>query len=128
MNTFADMMLYLRKKYGASQRIVAEGSGFDKSFISRLESGDREPTSREMILRLAEGIGASPEDSDKLLLTAGYMPVQAQAMLNNPELARLDDLMATATDDRKTWAKNAISDVIAVLKMGMKDQYAATAG
>jgi transcriptional regulator with XRE-family HTH domain len=121
-----DMLRFMRAKYNVSQRIVAEAADYDKSFISRLESGDRKP-SREVVLILAEAMGLTPDDTDKLLLSANFMPVQPTAMLANPELARLDDLMAAASADKREWAKNAVSDVIAVLRLGVKEPNAAPA-
>lgn len=121
---FPEQLHYLRLKYGKSQIAVADGAGYDKSFISRLESGERDPK-RETILLLAESLGLSPDDTDKLLLSAGFMPVQATALLANPVLARLDDLMSTTTEDKKVLAQNMITDLIAVLTMDMRPTHAA---
>lgn len=126
MTPFTEMLRFMRAKYNVSQRIVAEAADFDKSFISRLESGDRRPN-RDTVLLLADAIGLTPEDADKLLLSANFMPVQPTAMLANPELARLDDLMAAASADKREWAKNAVSDVIAVLRLGVQEPNAASA-
>lgn len=123
-NQFPEQLHYLRLKYGKSQIAVADGAGYDKSFISRLESGKRDPK-RETILLLADSLGLSPDDTDKLLLSAGFMPVQATSLLSNPVLARLDDLMSTTTEDKKMLAQNMITDLIAVLTMDMRPTHAA---
>lgn len=116
MTEFSNMLKALRKKHGVSQNLASERSGYDKSFISRLESDERKPT-REAILRLSEATGMTPDETDALLLTANFMPVQAKSMLNNPELARLDDLIATAPADKQEWAKDSVQDMIAVLSL-----------
>lgn len=114
--TFAEMLRYLRKQHGVSQNLVSERTTYDKSFISRLESQERKPT-REAILRIAEAIELSDDETDQLLLMASFMPVQATSMLNNPELARLDDLITMAPADKQEWAKDSVKDLIAVLSI-----------
>lgn len=125
MTTFSELLKFLRKAHGVSQNLASERTGYDKSFISRLESDERRPT-REAILRLGEGIGLSDDETDSLLLAANFMPVQAKAMLNNPELARLDDLIALAPTDKQEWAKDSVQDMIAVLSLRKADHASTT--
>ena len=127
MTTFPETMKYYRAAYRVSQQAAAEGSQYDKSFISRLESGERKP-SRDVILRLAEGIGLSADDTDKLLLSASFAPVQVKSLLRHPELAQVDDLMSAATPDARERASKTIQDVIAVLSMNVKDRHALATG
>ena len=121
---FSETMHFLRTESGLSQIAVAAGSGYDKSFISRLEAGKRTP-SRETVLLLADSMRLSPDDTDKLLLSEGFAPVQAKSLLSYPDLARLDDLMNTATEDKRRGAQNMITYLISVLSSDMRQVNAA---
>lgn len=61
-----------RRKHNLSQRELMEASGIDRSFISRLESGQREPT-RETIAALA-GAFNDQATADALYIAAGMIP------------------------------------------------------
>lgn len=63
-----------------SQSKLAEKAGYDHSFLSRLEAGSRMPT-RESVERLAQAMELSQEETNLLLLTAGFATV-TPAMLS----------------------------------------------
>ncbi|MDI3340377.1 MAG: helix-turn-helix transcriptional regulator [Sphaerobacter sp.] len=78
--TFAQLLRRYREEARISQSRLAESAGFDHSYVSRLESGNRTPT-REAVLKLAEALGLAPAQCDTLLATAGYMPERIESLL-----------------------------------------------
>lgn len=71
--SFGDVLAELRLAMGYSQNRVARAAGCDHSHISRLETGQRQP-SRAVVLRLAAALGLSADGRDRLLLAAGLLP------------------------------------------------------
>src|SRR5690606_39928404 len=69
-----------REEARTSQSRLAESAGFDHSYVSRLESGNRTPT-REAVVKLADALGLTPEQRDTLLAAAGYMPQRVESLL-----------------------------------------------
>ena len=59
LNTaFADVLRQLREQSGLSQEALATKSGLDRTFISLLERGQRQPTLKTLA-RLAEALDTS---------------------------------------------------------------------
>ena len=59
LNTaFADVLRQLRERAGLSQEALATKSGLDRTYISLLERGLRQPTLKTLV-RLAEALGTS---------------------------------------------------------------------
>ena len=77
---FAQLLKQYREGGRVSQSRLAEIAGFDHSYVSRLESGNRTPT-REAVAKLAEALGLAPEQRDSLLAAAGYMPQRVESLL-----------------------------------------------
>lgn len=77
---FAQLLKQYREGGRVSQSRLAEIAGFDHSYVSRLESGNRTPT-REAVTKLAEALGLTPEQRDSLLAAAGYMPQRVESLL-----------------------------------------------
>ncbi|MCX2728534.1 helix-turn-helix transcriptional regulator (plasmid) [Thermomicrobium sp. 4228-Ro] len=73
---FHDLLRSYRLRAGLSQVRLAKLAGIDRSFLNRLESGDRCP-SRIVVLRLARALGLDERDRAALLFAAGYAPVRA---------------------------------------------------
>lgn len=78
--TFSQLLKRMREEARVSQSRLAEAAGFDHSYVSRLESGNRTPT-REAVLKLADALELAPEQRDALLASAGYMPEQVESLL-----------------------------------------------
>lgn len=78
--TFAQLLKRFREEARTSQSRLAESAGFDHSYVSRLESGNRTPT-REAVVKLANALGLAPEARDNLLAAAGYMPQRVESLL-----------------------------------------------
>jgi transcriptional regulator with XRE-family HTH domain len=70
--SFGAVLAQLRTARGLSQSKLAEWSEFDHSYLSRLESGAREP-SRDAVERLASAMNATPEERAMLMESAGFL-------------------------------------------------------
>jgi len=70
----------LRKEIGISQREVADKVGIDFTYLSKIESGDMNPPSQEVIRRLALVLGV---DSDELITLAGKVPTDLDPILKD---------------------------------------------
>jgi transcriptional regulator with XRE-family HTH domain len=93
-NAFADLLHSLRKASELSQVELAEAAGLDDSYISYLERGLREHPSQPIVLSLAKGLGLNTEETDWMLVSAGYAPTRVQSLLREPKLGDLDDVLA----------------------------------
>ncbi|MBX5444490.1 helix-turn-helix transcriptional regulator [Sphaerobacter sp.] len=91
--TFAELLKRFREEARTSQSRLAESAGFDHSYVSRLESGNRTPT-REAVVKLADALGLTPEQRDSLLAAAGYMPQRVESLLaDEPILSEVLQLL-----------------------------------
>lgn len=79
---FAELLRRYREAARVSQSRLAQLSGFDHSYVSRLESGRRAPT-REAVLRLASALGLGPAERDNLLAAAGFLPQRAEHLFGD---------------------------------------------
>jgi transcriptional regulator with XRE-family HTH domain len=91
---FSDLLYRLRKASGRSQVEVADAAGLDDSYISYLERGLREHPSKDIVLRLAKGLGVGVMETDWLLVSAGFAPTRVQSLLHEPKLGDLDDVLS----------------------------------
>lgn len=111
---FGALLASLREEAGFSQaelgRIIKDirGKG-DHSYISRLESGLRQP-SREFLLALSQALELSDNEGDKLLVSAGFLPKDPFYFLldetsRNELIAQLN---SPREDNRKTTLREAV--------------------
>lgn len=84
---FGRSLRALRLQRGLSQTQLARDAGFDHSYVSRLESGDRAP-SREAVMRLAHELGLTPDQRDELLFAGGFVPTDPTALLADEPVLR----------------------------------------
>jgi transcriptional regulator with XRE-family HTH domain len=80
--SFGDMLREFRNRVGLSQRALAEKANIDTSYISRIESGQRDFPSRPVALQLAEILQLSQEETDLWLISAGYISPRMQNLAN----------------------------------------------
>lgn len=76
-----------------SQSALAERAHLDHSYVSRLETGSREPR-RDVVNRLADALRLDPDEREELLLSAGF------AEHDTPLDARLVELSRRIADLR----------------------------
>jgi transcriptional regulator with XRE-family HTH domain len=90
---FASLLKQSREEVRMSQSRLAEESGFDHSYVSRLESGHRAPT-REAVMKFASALQLSDPERDSLLAAAGFMPQRVESLLaNEPVLTEVFQLL-----------------------------------
>ena len=76
---FGETLKILRLKTHKSRYRLAQYSGIDQAYIHRLETGERNNPSRDVVLMLAIALVENSEavgiyDVDELLLAAKYAP------------------------------------------------------
>jgi transcriptional regulator with XRE-family HTH domain len=79
MSDFGPVLADYRKTYGVSQYRLAERMDCCHSYISRVETGQREP-SREFIERLVEVLGLTLHEGNVFRLAAGFAPVYTKGV------------------------------------------------
>jgi transcriptional regulator with XRE-family HTH domain len=83
---FAAELRGWRQRRRWSQLELALRAGTTQRHLSFVEQGRSRP-GRAMVVRLAESLGLTLRERNRLLLTAGYAPVFAESRLDAPELA-----------------------------------------
>ena len=79
---FGERIKELRKAEGRNQRDLAESAGIDFTYLSKIENNRMEPPSEDVIRRIAEELGANP---DELIVLAGRFPSDLAQELKTPE-------------------------------------------
>ena len=79
--TFGDKLKALRSKAGKSRYRLGQFSGIDQAYLLRLETGQMNRPSREVVTMIALALvedsqSVHIEDIDELLLAAGYSPLR----------------------------------------------------
>ncbi|HMM40627.1 MAG TPA: helix-turn-helix domain-containing protein [Thermomicrobiales bacterium] len=97
MAGFAPLLRELRDRRRLSQSRLAEAAGFDHSYVSRLESGNRMPT-RDAVQKLADAMALGDGERDALLAAAGFMPGRIESLFaNEPVLSEVLGLLQDGT-------------------------------
>lgn len=81
-NTFGQTLKQLRRSQSVSQRELAEKSGIDFTYISKLENDRLPPPSAETILRISEVLKVP---SEVLLSQSGKVTDEIKTAVSNPE-------------------------------------------
>jgi len=71
---FGVLLGQLRQKSGISQKELAKRLAWDQSYLSKIESGQRKPPSRDMLIAIARIINLTEDETDELLLSVKYQP------------------------------------------------------
>lgn len=111
---FARILHQLREGRGVSQSRLAEESGFDHSYVSRLENGKRRPT-RDAVEKIADVdvLALDSEEKDRLLIAAGYIPERTENLfIEEPELCEIWRFLKS--EDVPDEAKVNLRELIAV--------------
>ena len=77
---FSTTLKFLRSKAGKSRYRLAQYTGLTEAYLSRLESGERNNPSRNVVVKLglalaSETSAVTLDDVNQLLLSAGYAPL-----------------------------------------------------
>jgi transcriptional regulator with XRE-family HTH domain len=82
---FGNLLKAWRQTRRLSQLETALNCGVSQRHLSFIESGRSRP-SREMVLRLAEGLGVPMRDCNSLLSAAGYAPHYRERRIDAPDM------------------------------------------
>jgi len=83
-DTFGQKLRTLRRTKGITQRKLAERTGVDFSYISKLENDRVPPPAADTVVRICEALSVDP---DELLAVTGKMPVQIQQSVGSSPAA-----------------------------------------
>ena len=77
---FSTTLKFLRSKAGKSRYRLAQYSGLTEAYLSRLESGERNNPSRNVVMRIGFALvtdtsSVTMDDVNQLLWAAGYAPL-----------------------------------------------------
>jgi len=71
----ADTFKRLRAEYGLSFQQLSERSYVDVAYLHRIETGRVGRPSRDVLIRIAFGLGLELETADELVTTVGHVPL-----------------------------------------------------
>ncbi len=86
--SFAETLKQLRRKAGKSRYKLAQWSGLSEAYLLRLETGERDNPSRDVVLMLALALAVACDkidlfDLEELLWSAGYAPLRRRGDTEN---------------------------------------------
>lgn len=97
---FATTLSTIRKQKRISQSALARAAGLSAGYMNRIEGGIRKPPDRDKVLAIAAALRCTYEETNQLLVLAGYAPLAADGIEHkrssaSPETAlRIDHLTA----------------------------------
>lgn len=91
---FASELRRWRKSRRLSQLELATRAGTTQRHLAFIEGGRSKP-GRSMVVRLAESLGLSLRDRNRLLLAAGYAPLFPETALDAPALGAVMNALGT---------------------------------
>jgi transcriptional regulator with XRE-family HTH domain len=99
---FGDLLREFRAARGLSQSAVAARAGVDRSYVNRLEAGERGAPAPAAVDALADALELSDDEADRLLAAAELLPRSLRRLgAGDPTLLllaqRLTDRRLTAT-------------------------------
>jgi transcriptional regulator with XRE-family HTH domain len=71
---FGALLKERRAAAGLTQAALGKLAGVHQSYINRLESGEREPPDRALVVRLADALRLDEPGRQRLLRAAGHVP------------------------------------------------------
>lgn len=74
------LLQHLREKRGLSLRELGQLSGVDHAYIYRLETGEKEAPSEEVVSKLVRALKAGKRDADMLLYLASHPQTDAEVV------------------------------------------------
>lgn len=91
---FGGLLATFRQQSGLSQNALARRAGVNPGTVNRLESGQRAPTNRDLVLLLADALGLDTTERDRLLAAAGHLPLAfGGAAAADPTLRLVADIL-----------------------------------
>lgn len=94
MTAFSTLLKEYRTNAGVSQSELGRLTDIDASYVSRIESGERLPPRREIVLKIATALGIRFDERNTLLMVAEYAPVDLdKTVQTNPTMKLLADVL-----------------------------------
>jgi transcriptional regulator with XRE-family HTH domain len=120
--TFASLLRTFRQESNRTQGSLADAAGYDRSYISYLERGLRNPT-RDVVLTLAGVLGLSPSQRDALLLSARFAAEDDNSGATIDLNDRLVELVARSINDLPVSHRNGFRDELAAFLRYLRSRY-----
>jgi transcriptional regulator with XRE-family HTH domain len=79
-NRFGEALRRFRVARGRSQASLAAAAGVDRSYVNRLETGERGAPALPAVEALAEALALTDPEADQLLAAAGQLPRSLRAL------------------------------------------------
>ena len=99
-STFAELFKGFRQRSRLTQKRFAEALGVSRRTISNWQSGKTRPRYREDVLRLAEELHLSHEETNGLLRAAGYPQESRSYFLNIRPPLKLNDVFQALIEEK----------------------------
>lgn len=99
-NDFGSTLKRFRLRAGLSQNALAKIVGINSSYLNRLESGEREAPTREVVTALARSLALTTEETDRLYASTGQLPPSLQKL--GPADSTIAAVTRLLTNDRLT--------------------------
>src|SRR5262245_4779711 len=119
---FASLLRTLRQERNLTQSSLADTAGYDRSYISYLERGLRNPT-RDVVLTIAQVLDLSPSERNKLLLSARFAAEDAELGHSINLNDRLVELVARSINDLSESRRNEFRDELAGFLRYLRSRY-----
>jgi len=120
--TFASLLRTLRQERNLTQSSLADTAGYDRSYISYLERGLRNPT-RDVVLTIARVLDLSASERNKLLLSARFAAEDAELGNSINLNDRLVELVARSINDLSESRRNEFRDELAGFLRYLRSRY-----
>jgi transcriptional regulator with XRE-family HTH domain len=120
--TFASLLRTFRQERRLTQSALADSAGYDRSYISYLERGLRNPT-RDVVLTLAGVLGLSSSQRDTLLLSARYAAQDVATGTSINLNDRLVELVARSINDLPESRRTLFRDELAGFLRYLRSRY-----
>jgi transcriptional regulator with XRE-family HTH domain len=120
--TFASLLRTFRQERRWTQSSLADAAGYDRSYISYLERGLRNPT-RDVVLTLARVLALSPSERDTLLLSARFAAENDQPGITISLNDRLVELVAQSINDLSAPRRSQFRDELAGFLRYLRSRY-----
>jgi transcriptional regulator with XRE-family HTH domain len=120
--TFASLLRTFRQERKLTQSSLADAAGYDRSYLSYLERGLRNPT-RDVVLKIAEVLGLSPSERDALLLSARFAAEDAHSGIAINLNDHIIELVARSINDLPEPRRNQFRDELAAYLRYLRSRY-----
>ena len=120
--TFASLLRTFRQERHLTQSALASAAGYDRSYLSYLERGLRNPT-RDVVLTIARVLDLSAAQRDALLLSARFAAQDALSGATINLNDRLVELVARSINELPEARRSLFRDELAAFLRYLRSRY-----